>query len=215
MCKQMDMNTKIAGNRTIGDWSRLKKSLEHDLGKDAGWDEAYAFFETRIITRYLKPIEAIEKNSNLEGEGFAISAIICSLIEALETFRQGKVYKRAVKDTLPEETKEYFKSQPIFEEFLKQRDPFKEYFAAEDLATNFYENVRCALLHEAATRNGWKIRTNTTSLVEKRNGSLILNRVLFVDAIKQYMRNYKAELLKSENLKKAFIQKLDSICETA
>lgn len=211
----MDENTKIAGELTISDWLRLKESLERDFGKDTLWDEAFAFFEKRIDTRYLKPIEAIEKYSNIEGEGFAISAIICSLIEALETFRLGKVYKRASKSNPLNETKEYFKSQPIFEDFLKKREPFKAHFAVDGLATDFYENVRCAVLHEAATRNGWKIRIDTTVLVEKRNESLILNRALFVDAIKQYMCSYKTELLGSHELKKAFIKKWDSICETA
>jgi len=211
----MDNNTKIAGELTIGDWLQLKESLGHGPGKNARWDEAYDFFEKRINNRYLIPIEVIEKNSNCEGEGFAISAIICSLIEALETFRQGKVYKRGSKGNSLDETKEYFKSQPIFEKFLNEHEPFKAHFAADGLATNFYENVRCALLHEAATRNGWKIQTNTTVLVEKRNGSLILNRVLFVGAIKLYISNYKEELLGSSELKKAFIQKLDLICETA
>jgi hypothetical protein len=211
----MDKKTKIAGDLTIGDWLRLKETLGSDFDKDALWDKAYTFFENRINTRYLKPIEAIENYSNIEGEGFAISAIICSLIEALETFRQGKVYKRATRGNPLDETKEYFKSQPIFESFLKNREPFKAHFAVGDLATDFYENVRCALLHEAATRNGWKIRIDTTALIEKRTESHILNRVLFVKAIKQYMCNYKAELLVNHELKKAFIQKLDSICETS
>jgi hypothetical protein len=211
----MDKNTKIAGDLTIGDWLRLKESLESDLDSNTLWEYAYSFFEKRISTRYLKPIEAIENGSNIEGEGFAISAILCSLIEALETFRQGRVYKRATKGNPLNEAKEYFKSQPIFENFLKNREPFKAHFAADDLATDFYENVRCALLHEAATRNGWKIRIDTNTLVEKRNESVILNRALFVEAINQYMFNYKMELLGNLELKKAYIQKLDSICETA
>lgn len=211
----MDKNIKIAGELTIGHWLQLKEALQTEFGNDKLWNDAYAFFEKRIISRYLKPIEAIEKNCKNEGEGFAIAAIICSLIEALETFRLGKVYKRAPKGKPPDETKYYFKSKPIFEDFLKNHEPFKAYFAVDGLATDFYENVRCALLHEAATRNGWIIRINTKVLLEKRNGSHILNRAIFVKDIKQYMCNYKAELLERVELKKAFIQKLDLICETA
>lgn len=176
----MDNNIKIAGDLTIGDWFRLKQSLECNPGKDSLWCDAYSFFEKRINTRYLKPIEAIERDSDIEGEGFAITAIICSLIEALETFRLGKVYRRASKGNPLDETKEYFKSQPIFEDFLKNREPFKAHFSVGDLATNFYENVRCAVLHEAATRSGWTIRINTTALVEKRNELYVLNRAFFV-----------------------------------
>lgn len=163
----------------------------------------------------MKPIEAIERDSNIEGEGFAITAIVCSLIEALETFRLGKVYRRATKGNPIDERKEYFKSQPIFEDFLKNRDPFKEHFSVGDLASNFYENVRCAILHEAATRSGWTIRIDTTTLVEKRNGLYVLNRALFVDAIKKYMCSYKAELLQSSELQLAYVRKLDSICESS
>lgn len=211
----MDTDTRIAGDYTIGDWLRLKNSLERDFSNTI-WKDAYTFFEMRITTRYLKPIEDIQKNSNIEGEGFSMMVIICSLIEALETFRQGKVYRRPSKESPLDEAKEYFKSQQIFENFLKNRAPFKEYFSIDGLATDFYENVRCALLHEAATRGGWKIRIDTTALVEKRNGSVILNRNLFVDAIKLYMSNYRTELLGSDDeLKRAFIQKFDSICETA
>jgi hypothetical protein len=208
----MKEDTRIAGHLTIGDWLRLKKSLENDLGDNALWEDAYQFFEKRISTRYLNPIEAIENGSGIEGEGFAISAILCSLIEALEAFRQGRIYRRATKGNPLDEAKEYFKSQPIFEAFLRNREPFKSYFAENDLAKDFYENVRCALLHEAATRNGWRIRIDTSALVEKRNESVILNRVLFVEAIKQYMCNYKTELKGDLELKKAYIQKLDSIC---
>jgi hypothetical protein len=211
----MDKNIKIAGELTIGDWLQLKESLEPEFGNDKLWNDAYAFFEDRITSRYLKPIEAIEKGCEIEGEGFAISAIICSLIEALETFRLGKIYKRASTGNPLDETKFYFKSQYIFEDFLKNREPFKEHFAVDGLATDFYENVRCALLHEAATRNGWKIRINTKVLVEKCNESHILNRTIFVEDIKHYMCHYKAELLGSVELKKAFIQKLNLICETA
>ncbi len=191
LCEKMDLNTKIAGELTIRNWKELKATLERDLGEDAVWDEAYGFFEKRINTRYLNPIEVIEKNLNSEGEGFAISAIICSLIEVLETFRKGLVYRKPSKENPLDETKEYYRSQPIFESFLKNREPFKAHFATGSLADDFYRNVRCALLHEAATRGGWKIQTNTTVLIEERNEALILNRVLFVDAIKQYMLNTK------------------------
>lgn len=213
--KEMDQNIKIAGELTIGDWLQLKESLKPEFSNDKLWNDAYAFFEKRITSRYLKPIEAIEKICKIEGEGFAISAIICSLIEALQTFRLGKVYKRTPKGKPLDETKYYFKSKPIFEEFLKSQEPFKAYFAVEGMGTDFYENVRCALLHEAATRNGWLIRIDTTVLVEKRNGSHILNRAIFVEDIKRYMCSYKTELLGNDELKKTFIQKLDLICETA
>jgi hypothetical protein len=211
----VDIKIKIADNLTIGDWLQLRELLEVKQSRADLWSNAYDFFEKRMNTRYLNPIEAIERDAKIDGEGFAVTVIICSLIEALESFRLGKVYKRATKGNVIDKRKEYFKSQLIFEDFLKNREPFKSFFSEEGLATSFYENVRCAVLHEAATRNGWKIRIDTTALVVKQDNSYTLNRALFVDAIKQYMASYKNELFQSEELKLAFIRKLNSICETA
>ena len=125
----MDRSTKIAGELTIDNWLLLKDRLEKNFNSVQLWEDAYIFFEKRITSRYLKPIEAIKQNSNIEGEGFAISAILCSLIEALETFRQGKLWKRPGKDNLLDQTKEYYKSKPIFESFLINREPFKIHFS--------------------------------------------------------------------------------------
>ena len=211
----MDTSTQIADQLTIGDWLLLRRLIENAPERTELWDKAYIFFEARINTRYLKPIEAIEKNSKYKGDGFAVVAIICSLIEALETFREGKTYRRASKNKPLDKENEYFQSQPMFENFLKKREPFKASFSKNGLATSFYENVRCAVLHEAATRNGWKIRINTGHLVEERKDSIILNRKLLVDSIREYMKCYKIELLDSPVLKKAYLRKMDSICETA
>lgn len=211
----MDKTLKISGNLTVQDWLNQKKLLKENPSGDSLWCGAFEFFEKRIITRYLKPIEAIENDSDIEGEGFAITAILCSLIEALETFRSGKAYRRASKGNPLNPQTEYFQSQDIFEEFLKKREPFRIHFAIGNRATSFYENVRCAVLHEAATRNGWRIRIDTATLVEERGSAIILNRILFVQAVKQYMGIYKAELLQSDQLKEALINKFDSICATS
>lgn len=211
----MAQGTKIAGALTVADWQKLSVALRGDMGNAILWEQAFRYFEERLKTRYLNPIEHIEQQSNIEGEGFAIAAIICSTIEALESFYQGKSYRRATKSAPLDQNTEYFKSQPIFESFLKNREPFKNHFSTPGLATEFYENVRCAILHEAATRGGWKIRINTNSLIEQQGGQWILNRALFVQAVKEYMENYKQELFSSTGLKEAFIRKFDAICTSA
>jgi hypothetical protein len=212
----MDMGLKIAGDLTVGDWKSLKQKLDASSDETL-WSSAFEFFEKRIDTRYLKAIEAIEKGADVEGEGFAITAIVCSLIEAMETFRSGKVYRRPSKDRPLDKEREYYQeSEELFVSFLTCRKPFSDHFLTAPLAVDFYRNVRCAVLHEAATRNGWRIRINTTTLLEKHHdGTVILNRLLFVEALRQYIRIYKSELLGSIDLKRAFCRKLDSICETA
>lgn len=211
----MDKSIKIAGDYTIGDWLELKVSLEKDIDNEQLWGKAFQYFDKRIRSRYLQPIKAIENNSNIDGEGFSIVAILCSMIEALESFYQGKTYRRATKEHPLDKTTEYFKSQPLFEMFLTKREPFKQYFSQNGLATEFYENVRCAILHEAATRNGWKVKIDTAELIEKQGKSLIINRALFVQAIEIYIESYKKELIQSNELKRAYIRKFESICETA
>jgi hypothetical protein len=46
---------------------------------------------------------------------------------------------------------------PLIISFLMTRTPFKEDFKTENMARDFYEGVRCGLLHEARTKNGWTI----------------------------------------------------------
>ena len=44
----------------------------------------------------------------------------------------------------------------MFVSFLTERQPFKSVFT-KATAQDFYEGVRCGLLHEAQTKNGWRI----------------------------------------------------------
>ncbi len=208
----ISIETEIAGRNTVADWQKLCIAIDADMGSNELWEKAYSYFEERLTSRYLDPIDHIQKNSIFEGEGFAITAILCSLIEALESFYQGKSYRKATETNPLDNNFEYFASKGIFESFLKNREPFKNHFISPDLATDFYENIRCAILHEAATRNGWKIRIDTQSLIEQNGSSKIINRVIFVQYIKIYIENYKIELLGSNDLKKAFIRKFNAIC---
>lgn len=211
ICKK---DIKIADDYTVADWFKLKEQIEADSENVKLWYDAFGFFEKRLRSRYLQPIKVIENNSNIDGEGFSIVAIICSMIEALESFYQGKSYRKPIKGHPLDEETEYYRSKPIFESFLNNREPFNKYFSKENLSSDFYENVRCAILHEAATRNGWKIRVDTKSLIEKQGDYTVINRALFVQKIEDYIANYKDELMNSVELKKAYIRKFDTICET-
>ncbi len=160
--------------------------------------------------RYIKPAEEIQNNMNVLGEGFAITALLCSLIEALETFYEGKCFKF----DKPRSNTEYGNgnSESIYVEFLSKREPFSEVFN-EQLARDFYKNVRCALLHEAMTRGGWSIRIDTAGLVEQKGDSKILNRYYFLQYMKAYIKSYRGLVLNSKERKNAFIRKLTCICQ--
>jgi hypothetical protein len=158
------------------------------------------------------PAEEIQDNSSVVGEGFSITAILFSLIEALETFYEGKCYKYET----PKMNMEYGNgnSKKLFVNFLTTKEPFKSSFNA-DLAEDFFKNVRCALLREAMTRNGWKIRIDTDRLVTQKNEEKILNRFYFLEALKEYIRSYKAEVIGNKDRKNAFIRKMNCICKNA
>lgn len=203
---------EIAYKFTDEDWSRLEKKMDKDFDNEELWSEALDIFESRLSERYIKPAEVIQSNLCATGEGFAIIAVLCSLIETLETFYQGKCYTPG---KLTDNT-QYGngKSQSLFVDFLSTKEPFKSTFSGE-LATDFYKNVRCSILHEAMTRNGWVIRTNTNRLVKREEGCKIkiLNRRYFLKDLKIYVTKYKAEVLGNKERKDAFIRKMDCICK--
>jgi len=203
---------EIAENFMDEDWDALEKKLRADFGNDELWNKALDVFESRLNDRYIKPAEEVQNNLSVKGEGFSITAILCSLIEALETFYEGKCYKFEN----PRTNNEYGNgnSKSLFVNFLSSKHPFSNTFNAV-LAEDFFKNVRCALLHEAMTRNGWTIRIDTDVLVEQKGNGKTLNRFFFLDNLKSYIKGYRVEVLGNKERKNAFIRKMNCICKNA
>ena len=78
---------QVSGKLTIQDWIDLEKVLKTD--EDDNWGLAFYFFEERIRTRYLNPINTILNMDLKTGEGFAVVNLQCSLIETIESFING------------------------------------------------------------------------------------------------------------------------------
>src|SRR5213593_3495605 len=82
---------KIAGKNTDKHWFALKTRLESKPSRRL-WDSAFErFYRKRIDTRYLHPIASIRDTQS--GEGFAIAALFCSLIEFLESCERGDNFR--------------------------------------------------------------------------------------------------------------------------
>jgi hypothetical protein len=202
----------IAKGTTDEDWRTLEIEIRRDFDNVQLWNKALDIFKQRMNVRYIESADAIENSCTISGEGFAISTILCSLMDVLETFYNGICYKCEK----PRTNSEYGngKSRFLIIEFLSKRRPFNEYFD-RTLAEDFYLNVRCPLFHEAMTRNGWVIRIDTTSLVEVNSGNKILNRVRMLECFKTYIGNYRSIVLHSKERKNAFIRKMNCICNNS
>jgi len=181
-------------------------------GSPEAWQEAFTdFYETRLKLRYLDPIRFLQANGNCQGEGFSIVAIQCSLIEFLESTEQGINYRYVRHDEKLGEF-EYSSSQGIFVSFLSKRQPFAQTFDKID-AKEFYIGVRCALLHEASTKNGWRIWAKGPCNKVANVTDRILYRDKFQEALLAYIKAYGARLPDDPHLQSAFIRKFDNLCE--
>lgn len=200
----------IAGWKTHADWAALKARLL--AGAPGAWQEAFAdFYQTRLVLRYLEPIKVLQEHGSSQGEGFAIVAIQCSLIEFLESTEQGMSYRyaRRVEELGPYE---YKGSRNMFVAFLKGRVPFSSTFD-EVTAQDFYIGVRCGVLHEARTQGGWRIWAKGPAGVVANVTERIVYRDNFQEALLAYIKNYGERLSLDADLQQAFIRKFDKLCE--
>lgn len=207
----MDYVYEIASGFWRKDWIERKAELEAELENNELWKKAYNdFCFNRINERYLKPIKAISAidPKNPKGEGFSIISIICCLIEFLEALYQGKNYKQR---NVPSNYK-YNDVIEMFISFLTNRGRFKDYFD-EKLAKEFYKKVRCGLLHELQTKDNWTINVYGDHLLNKEGEYWRIDRENFFEAIKEFIDDYKKELLQNKERKLAFIRKFDYICQ--
>lgn len=201
----------IAGSKTPEDWYQLKQRLIENSCEET-WEEALNdYFLKRLDIRYLNPIRTLQKHDTLSGEGFSILAILCTLIEFLESTVKGFNY-RYPKYGEKLGKFEYSKSSKLFKDFLCNREPFNKEFDSE-LATNFYINIRCGLLHEAQTKNRWRVRAKNKEgkIIEK--DQKIIYRDNFMEAIKLFIKLYSVELKSNKKFQEAFIRKFNSLCE--
>ncbi|MDP3062797.1 MAG: hypothetical protein Q8O40_06260 [Chloroflexota bacterium] len=203
----------IAGWKTPADWAGFRETLA--IGGEAEpWRRAFKeFFRTRLDLRYFNPIRILQDHGTLQGEGFSILALQCTLIEFLESTVQGVNY-RFLRHGEKLGPHEYSSSSDLFVGFLCTREPFARDFD-KALARDFYTDVRCGLLHEACTKGGWRV------WAESPDGAVINPKLCTVyrnnlqKALDEFIRWYEAELPKNADLQKAFIRKLDYLCQEA
>lgn len=203
---------RIAGRRTVADWKKLRARLESNNGREV-WTEAFEdFFKARLESRYFKPIRTLEAMRAYDGEGFAIVALQCSLIEFLGSTLAGTSYRYWRRSDPPLAAFEYSNSGEVFIDFLTKQKPFAGFFRDNAEARDFYESVRCGLLHEARTKNGWRIRWEGEATVAIDAGGRIVNRHKMGAAFDTFTGWYGEQLRTEHELQAAFLRKFDSLC---
>lgn len=207
---------KIAGNKTVCQWEDLEQTLKNE--NNTCWGRAFGFFEERMETRYLKPIEAILKIRNNNGKGFAVVNLQCSLIETIESFIKGAISSNTGKTIWKNKEGDII--------FRKNEEIFKSFFGHNNLfeslninSKDFYVNVRCGLLHETQTKNGWEIR------VGKEGQKSIVGKIIYREAlhsdIKTLIEKYKLAIvegakfreIRKEDLRQNFRNKFNHLCK--
>ncbi|MBN1181150.1 MAG: hypothetical protein JXB49_02610 [Bacteroidales bacterium] len=101
-------------------------------------DKIIEFIKTRFTERFITPLRCEPRLKH----GFCTMAICCLMIETLESFWRGWDNSRS-------------RSEQAFCSFFDRNNNLGSFYG---YITDFYKNVRCGILHQAETMNGWHIR---------------------------------------------------------
>lgn len=217
---------KIAGLKKASHWKALRDKL-NSKPTDELWQEAFDdFLVTRVTTRYYDPIKAISNITVQQGKGFSIVTIYCSLIEFFETQLKGYYFEnRNYKDSsgtiVKSKTRKDKKGNAlplstgeVFTHFLTQNEPFKSHFNTT-LAKEFYENVRCAILHQAETSGNWVIRDGKDfdSIIYKETTATIVRWKPLRKSFDVFLKSYEKLLKTDATIQKNFIIKWNKIAK--
>lgn len=207
---------KIAGRYTDQHWAVLRNDLLSEPSQSL-WERAFSqYYRMRIDSRYLEPIASIQRRDTERGEGFAIVALFCTLVEFLESCEKGHNFHFIGRSGEMLQPNEYDERQAsgYFKDFLKTRNPFDR-LVPSVLVDSFYQDVRCGLLHEARTKGCWYISTAWSSgkLISQESGKITLYRNQLIPALETYFRDYRSRLLVNPVTQEAFIRKFDFLCQ--
>jgi hypothetical protein len=155
-------------------------------------EEIAQFIFERFHERYIAPLKSIP---NKKKNGFCIMANCCLMIEALESFYQGWEVTSG-------------RSREAFENFFNR---VKEFRDLKDCSSEFYEHIRCGILHQAETTGGWRIIRKGPLFDSNK---LAINATEFLNRLEKYLKKYSDNLRSSKwndviwkNLRK----KMDSV----
>ncbi len=134
----------------------------------------------RFYDRYIKPFEYKSGYyKTCYKNGFAMMASGCLLIETLESFYEG------LGDTER-------RSKEMFKKFFERERSLLGNFNSD----KFYENVRCGILHQAETTEGYKISRKEKDLFNEMTKTI--NAAEFLKQLEKCLKEYKEKLKESK-----------------
>ena len=164
------------------------------------------FLRKRHEARFFDPIECLRKAADTyTGYGFSMMSLCCLLTETIQCFREGmpttsrKEWSELVDIQSNESVPVDYQLPPaipkngreVFSQFFSD---FRSLFPNVD-GSDFYDNIRNGLLHQAQTKNGWTIDATGTLLCDPPNKHI--NRNLFAQALRNsfggYIQNLKGK----------------------
>lgn len=174
----------LESSSTFESIKSLKLAL--DQAKETNDSRVIAqIFKFRLISRLVEPALAIPVDNR---HGFLMTSVACQAIEAYVAFREGK-----------ESTKDI--SHWCFSEFFRiHRGELRDKMGPDSkscfdvVKSEFFKNVRCGLLHQAETRNGWTIRRSGKIFSRAPNGGILVNGTALLNFVKSCINNYARDV---------------------
>lgn len=153
-------------------------------------------FYFRLYNRYIKVFEydSSEFKKNYKN-GFSIMANSCLLIETFMSFRHKDLIntKRKSRECFCR----FFTESKRFRIFAKnafdEQGILKLKKTEGGIPNQFYDNVRCGILHLGETRKGWKISRKKSVPLFDENANTI-NATKFLDLLNKEIRDYSERL---------------------
>lgn len=158
------------------------------------------FIYDRLYGRYLMPFsfESADKNHKKQYKsGFLMMASCCLLIETYVSF-----IEIDYRDTNGEARNcfgYFFTTEPRFKEMSiggLQAGGKLSTKKEGGLPNDFYENVRCGILHNAETRNGWTITRSGKTYFDAATKKIDANR--FAKRLEYVLQDYRKKLLSED-----------------
>jgi hypothetical protein len=148
--------------------------------------EAIACFVfNRLYSRYIKPYKyESEKFTKEYKNGFSMMASYCLLIETLQSFKNGWTDSNG-------------RSEQAFKEFFSNNAHFQE---LNGKGSKIYKEIRCGILHQGETANGWKITRDSRGRVDGKTlvDGKTINAVEFGNRLEKCLQDYRATLNRAE-----------------